>query len=228
MFRTGPFLRSQALGVEPDLLTLGKGVSDMMFPFSVTLYSNRVQQSLNSIQSSVPDLLRGRFDYEFGYKTLINVLDRAEEANVSEQVRDRGALIEQLLSQGLSSCKAVRSVRVFGLLMGIELETKNWPWRWFRKQCGSLYVLNLLRHEPFPVLAGFCQYEPHVLKLTPPLSITREEVERMCNTLTDVLRQPPQRLVPALWEALIQVPIKEKLTAYWNRNLEHEHEYVTR
>src|SRR5262249_2360654 len=46
MYRTGPFLRSQELGIEPDLLTIGKGTSDMMFPFAVTLYSEAVHDRL--------------------------------------------------------------------------------------------------------------------------------------------------------------------------------------
>ena len=39
MYRTGPFIFSQTLGLTPDLLLLGKATSDMMFPFALTLYS---------------------------------------------------------------------------------------------------------------------------------------------------------------------------------------------
>src|SRR5262249_1159345 len=79
MFRTGPFLRSQALGLEPDLLTIGKGVSDMMFPFAVTLFSDRVERLLQARHSRLAEVLRRRFDYEFGYKTLVNVLNHVEK-----------------------------------------------------------------------------------------------------------------------------------------------------
>ena len=223
MYRTGPFLRSQAVGVEPDLLTIGKGVSDMMFPFAVTLYSDRVHQALQTRCTDLPQLFRRRFGYEFGYKTLINVLARAEEANAAEHVRQCGALIEKLLRESLSSCKAVRAIRVYGLLIGIELDTRGWPRRYFRRQAGSLYLVNLMRHEPFPILAGLCQYEPHVLKLTPPLSITFDEARHMCETLTAVLRLPARRLLPALVGALVKAPMRGKITAYWNRRSHHEY-----
>jgi acetylornithine/succinyldiaminopimelate/putrescine aminotransferase len=213
MYRTGPFLRSQELGIQPDLLTLGKGTSDMMFPFSGTLYSDRVRRRLEARQPGLPDDLRRRFDYEFGYKTLINVLDRAAEANVSDQVREMGELFARLLGEGLASCRAVRDVRVFGLLIGIELDTRGWPRKWFRKQAGSLYVLNLLRHQPFPVFVGYCQYEPHVLKFTPPLSITREEVKWVCETITAVLRRPFYQLLPGLCGALVKSFVKGKWEA---------------
>jgi acetylornithine/succinyldiaminopimelate/putrescine aminotransferase len=207
MYRTGPFVRSRALGVEPDLLTIGKGVSDMMFPFAVSLYGDRVQEALQARKSELPAFLRQRFDYEFGYKTLLNVLNHAEKTNLPTRVRECGDLFEQLLGQGLSFCAAVREIRVFGLLIAIELETRSWPRHWFHRKAGSLYVMNLLRHKPFPVFVGFCQYEPHILKITPPLSITREEIHSVCETLITVLRRPIHRLFPALFRALLPAPL---------------------
>jgi acetylornithine/succinyldiaminopimelate/putrescine aminotransferase len=222
MYRTGPFFRSQAVGVEPDLVTIGKGTSDMMFPFAVTLYSGQVQERLSVFKSDLPEAIRERFDYEFGYKTLLNVLDRAEEANLGERVRATGALFAKLLGDGLSSCKVVRDVRIFGLLIAVELDTKGWPRRWLKKQAGSLYVMNLLRHEPFPVFAGYCQYEPHVLKLTPPLSISGDEVRRVCETMIAVLSRPAYQLLPSFFGALVSSYVQGKWEAVWPRGRNHE------
>src|SRR5262249_37518573 len=131
--------------------------------------------------------------------TVLNVLTRARKTGLSSQVAEAGALFAALLKEGLASCKAVRDVRVHGLLIGIELDTARWPRRWFRKRLGAVYLLGMLRHRPFPLLIGFCQYEPNVLKLTPPLSITLEEVRRVCATITAVLKQPFYKvLLPAL------------------------------
>jgi acetylornithine/succinyldiaminopimelate/putrescine aminotransferase len=201
MYRTGPFVRSHALGIEPDLLTIGKGTSDMMFPFAATLYSSRVADGLRACKAHLPEALRSRFDYEFGYKTLINVLDQAAAAQAEEHVRQCGEQFARLLGEGLAGCKAVRDVRVFGLLIGIELDTQRWPRRWLGNQQGPLVALNLLGHAAFPLLCGFCQYEPHVLKLTPPLSITLDEIPRVCDTLVSVLRRPVHKLLPALVRA---------------------------
>jgi acetylornithine/succinyldiaminopimelate/putrescine aminotransferase len=222
MYRTGPFVRSRELGIEPDLLTIGKGTSDMMFPFAVTLYSDLVRDKLDALKSDLPAVLGRRVDYEFGWKTLINVLDHAEKANIADRVREVGGVFRDLLGAGLSSCAAVRDVRVFGLLIAIELDTQTWPRRWLRKQVGSLYAMSLLRYRPFPVLVGYCQYEPHVLKFTPPLSVTREEVHRTCAALAAVLRRPAYRLVPPLVGALARSSAKAKWEAYWNRRKSRE------
>jgi acetylornithine/succinyldiaminopimelate/putrescine aminotransferase len=222
MYRTGPFIRSRELGVEPDLLTIGKGTSDMMFPFAATLYSQFVHEKLAGLKTDLPDVLRRRFDYEYGYKTLVNVLDCAERAKVSERVGEIGTLFEGLLRDGLAGCKAVRDVRVFGLLIAIELDTRAWPRRWLRKQVGALYAMSLLRYRPFPLLIGYCQYEPHVLKFTPPLSITREEVHGACEALRAVLSRPAYQLLSPLIGALAKSSAKAKWEAYWNRRARRE------
>src|SRR5262249_4920099 len=128
----------------------------------------------------------------------------------------------KLLPEGLSECKAVREVRAFGLLIGIELDTSGWPRRWFRKQAGSVYVMNLLRHTPFPVFVGYCQYEPHVLKVTPPLTIAPEEVRQVCEAVAAVLRRPPHKLLAPVFGALVRSFVKGKWQAYWNARADRE------
>ena len=91
----------------------------------------------------------------------------------------------------------MRDVRVFGLLIGIELDTRRWPRRWLRKRLAAFYLLSMLRHERFPVLAGFCQYEPNVLKITPPLNVSPDEIRQACATIVDVLRRPLHKVLAA-------------------------------
>ena len=58
MYRTGPFTLSRTLGLNPDLLVVGKAVSDMMFPFALMLYSARVQAKLDQAGSDLPAVIR--------------------------------------------------------------------------------------------------------------------------------------------------------------------------
>ena len=197
MHRTGPFTLSRSLGLTPDLLVFGKGASDMMFPFGMVLYSAAVQQRLDQAGSDLPAALRSRYHYDFGYRTLLNVLRRSAELRLEDRVTESGQLFAQLLTEGLRGCKAVREVRAFGMLIGIELETRGWPRQWLRKQLFLLYILNMLRHPRFPVLVGFCQYEPNVLKFTPSLLTTPDEVRSASATIIDVLRRPLVQLLPA-------------------------------
>jgi 4-aminobutyrate aminotransferase-like enzyme len=135
---------------------------------------------------------------------VLNVLRRAEELSLPRRVAESGELFARLLRDGLAGCKAVREVRVHGLLIGIELDAGRWPQRWFRKRLFSFYLLNMLRHRRYPVLVGFCQYEPNVLKITPALTVPADEVRRACATITDVLRRPFASVLAAALGSLLK------------------------
>jgi acetylornithine/succinyldiaminopimelate/putrescine aminotransferase len=202
-YRTGPFTLSRARGLSPDLLVVGKGVSDMMFPFALLMYSAAVQEKLKQAESDLPEAIRKRYGYEYGYRTVLSVLRRAEEMRLSERVAESGALFTRLLREGLASCKAVLEVRVYGLLIGIELDATRWPRRWFRKRLFWFYLFNALRHPRYPVLMGFCQYEPNVLKITPPLTTDPAEVREACATIVEVLKRPFYWLLAAVFGGMV-------------------------
>jgi acetylornithine/succinyldiaminopimelate/putrescine aminotransferase len=204
MYRTGPFTMSGAMGLAPDILLLGKGTSDMMFPFALALYSADLQAKLAKAGSDLPAAIRQRFDYEFGYKTVLNILMRAEELSLPQRVAESSALFAKLLGDGLAGCKAVREVRIYGLLIGIELDATRWPERLFRKQLYSFYLYCMLRHQQFPVLAGFCQCEPNVLKITPSLTVEPKQIRQACATITEVLQRPFHRLLSAVIGGMVR------------------------
>ncbi len=214
MYRTGPFTLSKKMGIVPDLSTIGKGTSDMMFPFAATLYSSAVRARLEAVGSDLPSSLRQRNDYEFGYKTLLHTLRHAEKSDLSERVSQSAALFAERLSERLSSCEAVREVRAFGLLIAIELNAHSWLQRRFKEKLSSIYIYNLLHHPLFPVFMGYCQYEPNVLKFTPSLTITRAEIERCCDTIADTLHAPLYRLLPPVLRAMVVSHVRDKWKGY--------------
>ncbi|HWB07632.1 MAG TPA: aminotransferase class III-fold pyridoxal phosphate-dependent enzyme [Pirellulales bacterium] len=200
VYRTGEFVRSRQLDLQPDLLTIGKAASDMMFPYSLTLHSEAIEERLAAHHCDLPSILRCRYDYELGLRTLLNVLRYAEQHKLSATVRERGEQFQRVLSARLRGCKNVRDVRSFGLLIGIELAAGAGPRRWLGRVRQQLFLLAMLKHPHMPLLVGYCQYEPHVLKFTPPLSTTEEEVESICETISSVLHLPLARAArSALW-----------------------------
>lgn len=190
MFRTGPFVRSRTCGLQPDLMTLGKAVSDMMFPFGFTLYSKEVHEVMMTRNPTLLERCHRLHGFETGYQTARLALSHAEVAGMAERVRTAGRAFEFQLHRHLGSCPRVRETRVFGLLIGIELDLRRWPERWLGKTGARLHLARLLRNPRKPLLAGFCQYEPHVLKLTPPLSIEDHEIDEICAILAESLHTP--------------------------------------
>jgi acetylornithine/succinyldiaminopimelate/putrescine aminotransferase len=211
MYRTGPFSHSSTYRLMPDLLLLGKGTSDMMVPFSLTLYSDAVAERLSNRSPTLVDAIRHRHGYELGYKTVLNVLQRAENLGISGQVADAGERFSRLLHDGLATLKGVREIRVYGLLIAIELDARSWPRRWLGKRLAACYLLAMLHHKRYALLAGFCQYEPNTLKITPPLNVSDDEIVQACKTIVDVLGRPTHEvLIAALGRLFLPSPVRRK------------------
>src|SRR5262249_5013492 len=223
MYRTGPFLLSQKSGITPDILTIGKGTSDMMFPFALTLYADAVQEQLASSCPELPVAIRERHSFELGYKTVLNALDQISRSDLRANVKKTSTLFHDLLTEELASCPVVRDVRCHGLLLAIELATSGWARRWLRKNLAGLYLLAMLRDRSFPVFVGLCQYEPNVLKLTPPLTITPEEVRQVCGTIKRALRKPPAQLLISAAGSFVRGQWNRRLN---NKTQEQSHEPV--
>jgi acetylornithine/succinyldiaminopimelate/putrescine aminotransferase len=211
MHRTGPFIRSAAMGIEPDLVTIGKGTSDMMFPFALTLCSEAVANQVDRAAPGLIDDLQRRFDHEQGYRTVLNVLDQAQPLELDKHVAQNAELVARSLRESLTGCRAVRDIRVFGMLIGIELDDSRIPRRFFRKRLFWFYLSAMLRNPRFPVLVGFCQYEPNVLKITPPLNAHPENLRQACQTIAQALKTPFPKLAASVAKNLVcPTPIRRR------------------
>ncbi len=204
MFRTGPFVRSSELSFAPDLLTIGKGTSDMMFPFAMTLYSDRVDELLKCRAATFPLQLGERYGYQIGYRSVLNTLERNEVDDTSANVAAAGQMFRSSLKTALKDVGIVEDVRCFGLLIGIELDLRNTVTQRFGLNTAQLYLLKMMQHHRCPLLMGFCQYEPNILKLTPPLTVTSDEVTEITQTISDALRTSWLRLLTTGVRALLR------------------------
>src|SRR5262249_17820037 len=134
----------------------------------------------------------------------------AEAAALPARVSEAGALFARTLADILASCRAVVNIRVFGLLIAIELDMRRGFPKWLRKSAPLLQILNLLLHPSFPMLIGYTQYERNVLKLTPPLTVTDKEIAHICKSIGDVLRMP--------WYGLLASTCGHAVRAYAKRS----------
>lgn len=189
MYRTGPFLRSHDQHIFPDIVTIGKGACDMMFPMAGVLVGDVITEKLDAVGSNLARRSSHRYGTAIGIATLLNTLRQARHERWEQRVREQAKVFAKRLKQGLQNCQNVQDVRVFGMLIGIELNTQGRIDRRFGGTLAKLWSLAMLNHPTQPLLIGFCQYEPHVLKLTPGLMMSDNEIEKVCNTIIETLHR---------------------------------------
>src|SRR5581483_3945507 len=124
-------------GLSPDLLALGKGLTAGYLPQSATVASGRVFDAFLGPDLSSKTLYHG---HSYGGNALacavaarhLELLDRDD---VLANVRARSAELREQLTARIVPLPAVESVRLHGLMGGVELAAPDPDRRWGRRVC---------------------------------------------------------------------------------------------
>jgi 4-aminobutyrate aminotransferase-like enzyme len=113
------------------------------------------------------------------------VLDVIEQEGVQRNAAERGAWIRGALDELMARHELIGDVRSLGLLIGVELVRDRDARAPATAEAGV--VLNAMRENG--VLVGTTGRHGNVLKIRPPLVITREEAEVLVGTLDRVFEE---------------------------------------
>ena len=192
--RTGRWFAMEHWDVQPDLVSLAKGISSGYLPLSASVMSERVYGTLRD------EMPRG-LPFMYGLTSnnhpaccaaaLAN-LEILESEGLVENARDVGRYLLERLVGTFSSSPIVGEVRGLGMLTAIEI------------------VRDRATKEPFPNVAdahwiGEACFERGLIAralfqsvaLAPPLCATREDVDRMIAILEDVWPEAERRFAQA-------------------------------
>ena len=162
--RTGRMFVCEHFEVEPDMLVIGKGLGGGIFPMAALI----VQRSLDI----VGDRALGHYTHEkssVGCAAALATLDCLVEENLIEASAELGRHALQRLEAMQARHPIIHEVRGLGLHLGIELRRDGEP---ANDEADTVLYHSLSQGLSYKV-GGGC-----VLTLCPPMTISREELER--------------------------------------------------
>jgi ornithine--oxo-acid transaminase len=165
--RTGKLLAEEHDGIEADVTLLGKALSGGFYPVSAVLSNKEV---LGVFQP-------GDHGSTFGGNPLACAVARmAVRVLIEEGMIENAARMGEYLMGRLQRIESphVKEVRGKGLMVGVELRAEAGGARRF---CEALMTKGVLCKET----------HEHVLRFTPPLIITREELDWALERIEEVL-----------------------------------------
>lgn len=174
---------SGVYGVVPDLLATAKGLTSGYLPLGATLVHRRIAQALAA--AGVPFLHGHTYG---GHPVACAAALAAVDILLREDLPARAAAVGAYLRERLVATgnPLLRPVRGAGLLLGIPL-----PWPQGRQF--DLEAACFRRG----VIIGVCPYDPVVL-LTPPLTISHAECDRLAAVLDEAVREVAGQAAPVL------------------------------
>jgi predicted acetylornithine/succinylornithine family transaminase len=167
MGRTGTWYGYQQFDVQPDIMTLAKGLAGGVACGAVIARTE-----------IAPSLRPGMHASTFGGNPLamaagIATVNTIEDENLLENCQAMSNRFRSRFSELQSELPIIRDLRIRGLMIGLDLTIPATP---AVAKCMERGVLVNATHDT-------------VLRLLPPLNITAEQVDRGCTVIAEVLRE---------------------------------------
>jgi len=164
--RTGRLFACEHFGVLPDIITMAKGIA------------GGVPMGAIGIDRRVGEIEKQSHTSTFGGNPLacaaaVAAIDALTGEDLPRRAADTGAYFVRRLREIKSD--RIREIRGLGLMIGIEMKDKAGP-----------IAQALMQEGVLALLAGTT-----VLRFLPPLVITREQVDRVVESLARVLAAKP-------------------------------------
>ena len=164
--RTGKMFGFQHYGITPDVMTLAKGLGGGV-PIGACVAKGTAATLFQP----------GSHGSTFGGNILASTaglatLDIVESEKLCQNATEMGEHIRASLKRALAETPGVKEIRGQGLLIGIELD----------RPCGELVKTGLDAGLLINVTAD------NVVRLVPPLIISRAEADQLVNELTPLIR----------------------------------------
>lgn len=157
-------------GVEPDIMTLAKGMANGA-PIGATIATPEVADSMSGMSIST-----------FGGNPVTSVAALAtiqviEEENLVENARVMGQRLREGLEQLKQKYPVIGDVRGMGLMQGLELVREN------KAPNGEAMRRLMEQTKANGLLIGKGGLMGNVARITPPLNVTKEQVDQALNLL---------------------------------------------
>lgn len=185
--RTGNWFAAQSFGVTPDIMAVGKSMASG-FPISAMMAKADVAEPWSSGEQSSTFL-----GHPMGCAAALASIAETEERGLLTRSKEVGDRLKDGLLQIQKGHRLVGDVRGVGMLIGVEL-VKD---RKTKTPAPDETCRVLERWEQLGVFAkGPVGSFANVLRLTPPLVITQEQVDFALRTLDESLTIVEDDLVP--------------------------------
>lgn len=173
--RTGNLFGSTTFKLQPDMLTVAKGLSSAYFPISSVMVSEKIYETLVYATSQ-----EGVFSHGFTYSghpvgaaVGLETLTILEERNIVNHVRKVGQKFQDEINK-LSEFDAIRNTRGVGLMAGFDVAVQNSK---YASIAGNMLMEIAEQNLLFIRAIG------NAIVLAPPLIITEAEIDELVKRL---------------------------------------------
>lgn len=182
---TGRALHSSALIRRPDIVVLGTAVTDGLLPMGAVLASREIFERVEARRFPWLEERR-RHVCQLSAHLAVHSLRDVLARDLMGAARDMGAYFKEALQALRARRPIIRDIRGEGLLLTIELDLDGQP-AFVQQSFGYLLWGHLMRDHEDGVALVVCPLHNNCIRLAPPLTIGRSEIDRIIKGLDKAL-----------------------------------------
>jgi 4-aminobutyrate aminotransferase len=182
--RTGKMFACEHYGIVPDMLVIGKGLGGGVLPLAALICRGRLDV--------MPDRALGHYTHEknpVACAAALATIEFLEEQRLLENVKRVGEHALQRMNAMMEEHEVIGSVRGLGLLMGMEIVKSKATRERAVDAAEQVMYSSLSRGLNFKLTMG------NIITLTPPLTITQDEMDKALDILDQCIREFERNLV---------------------------------
>lgn len=177
--RTGSMFGSLHYGIEPDLITIAKGLTSAYFPLSAAIVGEKIYQVLEAGADRVGAFSHG-YTYSghpIGAAAANAVLDIVEKENLAGNAHEVGGYFQEQLKRVFAQLPIVGEVRGVGLMGAIEFVADRE--KKVRFDAGAKVGARISKAARDRGLIARAMPHGDILGFAPPLVTTKNEIDEI-------------------------------------------------
>lgn len=190
--RTGRWFGMEHFGVQPDIMTMGKGATGGYFPFSILAVKAADLESIRQVHGDFNH--GGTFSHHVvGAAAALATLRYLEEHDLVVAAARRGQYLGQRLGSALGGLPCVGQVRGLGMMWGVEFaadRSVKAPFppalHFSRRVCDRAFEQGAIFYPGSGSVDGAAGDH---LMVAPPFVITEEEIDQAVSQLESAVRE---------------------------------------
>lgn len=207
MFRTGSFLLYQQTKLIPDIVCIGKGMSDMTIPTAGVLVTEELIKSAKTTNSDLVTKLKNYYKNQLAACITYNAIQSALANDVNKHVQKAEEIFKSTMSPWVKKSWLVSEIRGKGLLLYQKLDHKRFPISLFGEYACEF------------IISAYCLQKSKLIflnsRITPALNISHKSIEDLAVSIQKNL----DKLTPAKLTFLSFLNIMRVYFAFYKQKI---------
>ena len=188
--RLGTWFGADFVGVTPDIVSLGKGITSGYFPLGASLATTQVADVFSGGPEKSWSHMYTYSAHPGGVAAALKNLEIVERENLMENARLRGEQLRDRLLEMKDKHPIVGDARGTCLIQGLEI-VKD---RETKEHFDPKLRVNARLTEKLRERGVWVRVPPFILPFAPPLTITADELDELCDAVDSSLSEVEQEL----------------------------------